>query len=142
MIERFKYYMDEGLVKAVRPNKENAKALMNRAYERLEYVRNQKITSFTATFIFEDVYESLREGAQALMELKGYKPYSHEAIISFLRDNYKFQQKFLSAFDRYRILRNKCLYGAAQLSAETCKEALGFLAGFLPELRKELEEGP
>jgi hypothetical protein len=29
------------------------------------------------------------------------------------------------------------MYGAAQISMETCKEALGFLASFLPELKKE-----
>jgi len=138
MIERFQYYLDENLVRKTTPNKETAKALMTKAYERFEYVRQQRISKSTASFIFEDIYESLREGAQALMESKGYKPYSHEAIISFLKEYYKFPQQYVSALDRYRILRNKCFYGASQISVETCKEAMGILAGFLPELRKEL----
>ncbi|MBI5635454.1 hypothetical protein HY993_00650 [Candidatus Micrarchaeota archaeon] len=73
------------------------------------------------------------------MELKGYKPYSHEAQIAFLRDVHKFPEHFVSTFDRLRILRNKCLYGAARVSAETCLEALSFAVSFLPEFKKKFD---
>jgi len=140
MIESFQFYINENLVKKVTPSKENATALMERAYARLEYIREQKVNKATAIFIFEDVYETLREASQALMEIKGYKPYSHEAHIAFLKEFYKFPKPLLASFDRFRILRNKCLYGAAQISVETCKEAMGFLASFLPELKKEFDK--
>ena len=139
MIERFQFYIDNGMVKKTAPNRETAAALMARAHARLGYVRRQGIGKETAPFIFEDVYEVLREASQALMELKGYKPYSHEAQISFLRDTCGFPQHLISAFDRLRILRNKCMYGAAHISPETCKEALGFAVSFLPELKKRFE---
>ncbi|MDO8340247.1 MAG: hypothetical protein Q7T16_06340 [Candidatus Burarchaeum sp.] len=140
MIENFQFYLDKGMVKKTAPNKESAAALMSRAYARLGYVRAQKIGKDTAPFIFEGTYEVLREASQALMELKGYKPYSHEAQISFLREFCGFPQHLISTFDRLRILRNKCMYGAAHISPETCKEALGFAVSFLPELKKRFEE--
>lgn len=74
------------------------------------------------------------------MSLKGYKPYSHEVLISFLREFYKFPDAEISTFDRYRILRNKTVYSAAKVSIEVCKEALKFLENFLPKLRKEFEK--
>ena len=139
MIEDFQHYVGNGLVKKTAVNKENAAALMARAYARLGYVKSQRIGKDTAPFIFEDVYEVLSEASQALMELKGYKPYSHEAQIAFLRDVHKFPEHFISAFDRFRVLRNKCLYGAAHLSAETCREALGLAVSFLPEFKKKFD---
>jgi uncharacterized protein (UPF0332 family) len=113
---------------------------MNKAVQRLDYIKKQEISEFTSSFIFEDIYETLREASQSLMSLKGYKPYSHEALISFLREFYKFSESEISTFDRYRILRNKTVYSAAKVSIEVCKEALKFLEIFLPKLKREFEK--
>lgn len=141
MIENFEFYVNNAMVKKTTPNRESAAALMNRAYSRLEYVRSQKVTKETAAFIFEDIYEVLREGSQALMELNGFKPYSHEAQVAFLRDKYKVREDLVSTFDRLRILRNKSVYGAGNISPETCNEALRFAVSILPELKKLFEKG-
>jgi len=139
MIERFQYYLDERLARKVKVDKEDAESLMNRATLRLDYIKNQKINEGTSPFIFEDIYETLREAAQSLMSLKGYKPFSHEALISFLKEFYNFPEHEISAFNRYRILRNKTVYCAANVSAEVCRDALEFAEAFLPKLRKEFE---
>ena len=139
MIERFEHYLNEGLVRKVKKDREEAKSLMNRATLRLDYVKRQEISEDTAPFIFEDIYETLREAAQSLMSLKGYKPFSHEALISFLKQFYNFPEHETSAFNRYRILRNKTVYCAAHVSTQVCKESLEFAEAFLPKLRKEFE---
>jgi len=113
--------------------------LMNRAIQRLEYVKKQEINEDTAPFIFEDIYETLREASQSLMSWKGYKPFSHEALISFLKEFYNFPEHEASTFDRYRIIRNKTVYCAANVSTTVCREALKFAEAFLPKLRKEFE---
>jgi uncharacterized protein YutE (UPF0331/DUF86 family) len=140
MIEKFQYYLEENLAKKERVDKEETKSLMNKAVQRLDYIKKQEISEFTSSFIFEDIYETLREASQSLMSLKGYKPYSHEALISFLREFYKFSESEISTFDRYRILRNKTVYSAAKVSIEVCKEALKFLENFLPKLKREFEK--
>ncbi len=73
------------------------------------------------------------------MSIKGYKPYSHESLISFLREFYQFPEHEISVFDRYRILRNKTVYAATYVSPEVCKEALKFLEKFLPKLKQAFE---
>ena len=140
MIREFQYYIDEGLVKKQSPNLEEARSLMRKAMKRFEYIKNQEITEQAASFIFEDVYEAFREAAQALMSLKGFKPYSHEALISFLRKFHNFSEHDLSSFDRYRILRNKTVYSAVGISAGTCRQAFAFLERFLPELKLEYDK--
>jgi len=139
MIEKFQYYLDARLVKKTSVDREEAKSLMNKSILRLEYIKKQEINEDTSSFIFEDIYETLREASQSLMSLKGYKPYSHEALISFLKEFYKFPEYEISAFDRYRILRNKTVYCAANVSPEVCKEALTLLEAFLPKLKKAFE---
>ena len=140
MIQKFQYYLDEHLARKVAVDCEEAKSLMNKATLRLDYIKKQEINEDTSSFIFEDIYETLREAAQSLMSLKGYKPYSHEALISFLKECYKFPEHEISSFDRYRILRNKTVYCAANVSPEVCKEALKFLETFLPKLKNAYEK--
>ncbi len=117
MIERFQFYLDENFAKKESPNIVEAKSLIEKAFQRMNFIKNQNINETTATFIFEDVYECLREAAQSLMSLEGYKPYSHEAVIAFLKEFYKFDDHEITTFNRYRILRNNCVYRAEKVSA-------------------------
>ncbi len=78
--------------------------------------------------------------AKALMAAKGFKPYSHEAVIAFLKKFYSIPAHLLSSFDRFKKLRNKCVYGAEEITSETCMEALAFATSFIPELSKLLEK--
>jgi len=146
MIEKFQYYLENNLARKASPDKGEAEALMNKAEGRLSFsIKTRKINENTASYIFEDVYECLREGAQSLMTLKGYKPYSHEALVAFLKEFYNISDYVLSKFNNYRILRNKCIYDASVISIPTFEEALRFAVSFLPELKKifekEVEEG-
>ena len=140
MIDKFQFYLDENLVKKESPDKEEAKALNEKAFRRMKFIKNLNINEETSTFIFEDIYECLREAAQSLMSLRGYKPYSHEALIAFLKEFYKFDEHEISTFNRYRILRNNCVYRAAKVSPVVCKEAIKFIEIFLPKLKKEFDK--
>lgn len=139
MVFEFEYYIKNNLVKKKSVDRSEANALMRKAGERLEFsIKTRKINEKTASFIFEDIYECLREASQSLMSLKGYKPYSHEALIAFLK-NLNLLESDIEMFDKYRILRNKAVYGGERISVEKCNEALRFLISFLPELKKEFE---
>jgi len=139
MIERFQYYIDEHLVKKGMPDKAMARSLINKALSRLDYIEKQVITKETASFVFEDIYEALREAGQALMALRGFKPYSHEALISFLREFHSFPASDISTLDRYRALRNKTVYSASVISVTVCNDARAFMMEFMPKLKKEFD---
>lgn len=85
--------------------------MIGRASKRLEYVRSQLINEDNSPFLFEDIYEVMRECIHCLMAANGYKPYSHEATVAFLEEYYKsyFGEKLVEAFNRYRIIRNNML---------------------------------
>jgi uncharacterized protein (UPF0332 family) len=140
MIKEFKYYIDNSMAKKSSPDIGEAEALIAKAEGRLKFsIRTRKLDENTAPYIFEDVYECLREAAQSLMSLKGYKPYSHEALISFLKEFFDFPDSDIASFDRYRIMRNKTVYRGEKVSLETCKAALAFLLEFLPKIKNKFE---
>jgi len=138
MIKEFRYYLDNNLAKKGSPDISQAKALIQKAEGRIKFsIKSRKINENTASYIFEDIYECLREASQSLMSLKGYKPYSHEAIISFLKEFYNFKEFDINFLNQYRILRNKSIYGGEKISIEKCKESLRFLNTFLPKIKEE-----
>ncbi|MBI4440279.1 hypothetical protein HY638_04880 [Candidatus Woesearchaeota archaeon] len=88
MINEFHIYMKGGKVKSKTPDPEEAKALIEKSQKRVKYISKKGIDRDNASFILEDSYEAVWEASQSLMSVKGYKPYSHEATISFLKEFY------------------------------------------------------
>ncbi|MBU1129545.1 MAG: hypothetical protein KJ949_02870 [Nanoarchaeota archaeon] len=138
MIKEFKYYVDNNFVKKGSPDISKANSLIEKAEGRIKFsIKSKEINKDNPSYIFEDIYECLREALQSLMAIKGYKPYSHEAIVSFLKKFHNFKESDVEFFNRYRILRNKSVYGCEKISIEICKNALNFLNMFFPKIKKE-----
>lgn len=137
-IREFEYYLKTNAVKKKVPSPALAKSLLAKANKRLARLIKMPVTEEYASLILEDAYEALREAAQSLMEAYGFKPYSHEALIAFLKINQFLDANDIEELNRYRILRNKSVYEAKELSAESGKEALNFAKDTLPKIKAKL----
>lgn len=133
MINSFENYLKLGKVKRKTPDSEEAAALIKKAQERINYIKHKEIDEKTADFVLEDAYEAVREAAQALMSAKGFKPYSHEATISFIKERYKstFDEEDINKFDRFRQLRNDSVYKATVVIEDDAKSAIEFAEYFV-----------
>jgi uncharacterized protein (UPF0332 family) len=140
MIRNFEYYEEKNMVKKSMPNPSMARSLTEKARVRLKLLNEKDIPEETSPIIFEETYEAVREAAQSLMQLKGFKPYSHEAVIAFIIKEELMPERFTRTFDRYRILRNKSVYEAQKVSTETCKEALNFAKEEVLNIKNKLTE--
>lgn len=140
MIGDFQHHIDEGLVKKHVIDIDKAEALLNKSVRRLNYIKKQTIDDSTSNFVFEDIYECIREASQAIMALYGFKPYSHEALISFLKDFTSLPPHFTDNLNRLRILRNKSVYEAKYISSQRCREAKAFLDSFIPRIKDIFEK--
>jgi len=139
MINSFENYLKLGKAKRKTIDPEESKALFQKANGRFKYTKSKEITEITAQFILEDAYEVAREAAQSLMSLKGYKPYSHEATIAFIKDYYKeFTPEDINNFDRFRVLRNNSVYKAEPVSKEDAKTSLLFASKFIKKVESIL----
>jgi|TARA_B100001971_G_C17971363_1_gene422561 uncharacterized protein (UPF0332 family) len=128
MINSFENYLELGKVKRKTPDSEEAKALLEQSKERMEYTKLKDINQKTAKFVLQDSYEAAREAAQSLMSIHGFKPYSHEATISFIKKFYKdnFNEEDIHKFDHFRQLRNNSVYRAARVMEEDAKSSILF----------------
>jgi uncharacterized protein (UPF0332 family) len=132
-LKPLKFYIESGLVRQGSKDPGESKAMIARASKRLEYVRLQPITEDNALFLFEDIYEIMRECVHGLMAANGYKPYSHEATVAFLDEHYRsyFGEKLVEAFNRYRIIRNNIMYRANFVSKDEAIKALDVAENFV-----------
>jgi uncharacterized protein (UPF0332 family) len=142
MINSFENYLKIGKAKKQTPNPEESKALFEKSKYRLEYSKHKLPDEKTAQFVLEDAYEGIREAAQALMALKGYKPYSHEATISFIKEFHSssFTEEEIAAFDRFRQLRNNSVYSAAPVTKEDAQQCILFAGKFILKVEKLLKK--
>ena len=134
----FGNYLKLGKVKKKTPDIEESKSLINKAVNRLKYAKLKKIDKDTAAFILEDSYEAARESAQSLMSIKGYKPYSHEATIAFLKDSYRdnFNESEIHDFDRFRQLRNDSVYKAVMINEYDAKQCIDFSEKIIQKIKE------
>ena len=139
----FTFYVESSLVKKCSSDPGEAKAMMSRAIKRLEYINTQKIDENNASFLFEDIYEAMRESTHSLMVKSGYKPYSHEATVAFLEEFYRnfFGEKLVADFNRYRIMRNNIMYRASYVNEEETKKALLSAEKFVEKATSVLKSG-
>jgi len=108
----FEDYLKEGSVRKVTPDKQLAKSLVKMASMRIKILESIPITENNSFSFIENCYEAIREIADALMALKGFKSYSHEASIEFLKKFYSIQLTMgnVHKVDRYRKIRNDIKY--------------------------------
>ena len=128
MINQFEYYLNLGKVKRKTPDPEEAKALFEQSKERMEYTELKEINPKIAKFILQDSYEAAREAVQSLMSVHGFKPYSHEATISFVKEFYTddFSEEEIYKFDHFRQLRNNSVYKAAKIMEDDARSSILF----------------
>ena len=108
----FKDFIKRGEVREGSPDHELSKSLIKIGKLRMRNLEKENITDENSFSVVEDSYEAVKELIDALMALRGYKSYSHEASIEFLNDFYsnKVPAHIINRIDRYRKIRNDIKY--------------------------------
>lgn len=119
VVFNFEYYLSEGLVKRKRRDFSLAKSMINAAKDRFDFARS---ILKEKPYALENAYEAVIEAIDALLALNGFKSWSHEANISFLR-NFEFKSKY---------------YGV-EFSFHEAKEEVEFLDGIFKKVMSIVE---
>ncbi|MEK6887715.1 MAG: hypothetical protein AABX14_02090 [Candidatus Aenigmatarchaeota archaeon] len=134
----FEFYLEEGDVKKRKQDTELAKSLLKDAKDRLEKVSQLKINEFTK-IIFENIYDALRAIMDAILAADGYKSYSHEASIAYLK-KYGFDQAVIAELDNFRALRNASKYYGKQISLDNANSIKNFYGKYAEKIIRIAEE--
>ncbi|OGX02024.1 MAG: hypothetical protein A2062_05020 [Omnitrophica WOR_2 bacterium GWA2_44_7] len=130
----FEVFVQEGDVKKQPSDSNLAKSLVDDSKDRLQYAKNSKLVEESAKYVYENVYESLREAADSILAIKGFKSFSHEASISFLQRFKDFSANEISEFDRMRKKRNGMKYYGKTCSAAEVKDSIEFAEKLLKKI--------
>ena len=138
-LNEFSFYLRKQEVVKMVPDSELAKSLARIGRRRFENLPpDSEITDRNSFQVVENAYEAVRELIDALMSLKGYKSYSHEASIAFLREFHKVPGHIINMIDRYRRIRNDIKYRGLLTTAKQgieakkdLKEAFNFVGSLL-----------
>ncbi len=107
-MKEFERYLDEGKVRVVASDPELAISLLKNVKEREKSVFELDIKKFPL-LVFENIYDCLRELLDAILALDGFKSYSHEATLIYIK-KFNFPESSLFDLDRFRRKRNDSKY--------------------------------
>ena len=138
-MKKFEYYLEKGDVRKVSKDFALAKSLKIGAIERADYIFELKLKEKSATIIFENLYESLRELGDSILALEGFKSYSHLATLMYLK-KYGFDESFINKFNNFRIKRNNSKYYGKKIIIEETEEIIKFYKENINKLLKVIED--
>jgi hypothetical protein len=127
----FNYYLEEGYARRVKKDLELAKSLKIDAIKRAKNVLQLDIDKFSK-IIFENIYDSLRELLDSVLAIDGYKSYSHEASIAYLKN--EMEDSVLVVLDEFRYKRNSSKYYGKEIDTEDAKKIAEFWRDYSEKL--------
>ncbi len=122
-MNEFEFYINEGDVKRRRQDNELAKSLLNDAKDRFAKASKLDAVEFSK-MVFENIYDAIRDILDALLAADGYKSYSHEASIAYLK-KYGLSA-LIQELDNFRSLRNASKYYGKEISADNANDMKKF----------------
>lgn len=114
-------YTDES-IKKITPNQNEIAAIQISAKQRFYSFAQLRKNTAMSKYVFENLYEAIRELAECIALRDGLKIYSHEVTISYLLEKDAITDTLASRFDSFRKLRNKSKYYGKNISAETLQD--------------------
>jgi len=124
------------------PDKLRAKSLVEAAGKTMAVISGMAVSDETATIVFRETYECIRQLGDARWFLAGYKPKDHEVSMEILKEERIKHSAKLEKLDRFRSIRNDVNYTGYLIPKEVAEEIMEFWeecgAEILENLEKEL----
>lgn len=107
-MKEFEFFLNRGDVKKQIPDKNLSEATFKECLERLELSKGL-LQKAKPKYVLENAYEAMREAADSILYLDGFKSFSHEASIVYLIKR-GFNEQDVMDLDRFRKIRNGIKY--------------------------------
>jgi len=107
-------------------DKPKINSMIESALENVGVVMKIQLNEKSATIIFREIYESIRQLGDANWWLLGYEPLSHEVTIELLKSLDIKDKIKLNYLDRFRKIRNDANYRGFRISVAQANEIIEF----------------
>lgn len=122
---------------------EKVKSMILSAETNAKVVKNIELNDDTATLIFREIYESIRQLGDAKWWLLGYEPSNHEISLETLKELEIKEKLKLTSLERFKKIRHDINYRGFRATLAQAEEILKFwdICGkeIVSMLKKELK---
>lgn len=137
MVKNFEFFLKKEEVKKQSPNKNLAYSTFKDSLERIEFAR-QLLHKAKPKYVLENAYEAMREAADSILYLRGFKSFSHEASIVYLIKE-GFNEKDILEFDRFRRIRNGIKYYGKDCELSDAEQAIKLADKIINKIKEKIE---
>ena len=136
MVKDFEFFLKKGDVKRQSPNKNLAYSTFRESLERISFAK-QLLHQAKPKYVLENAYESMREAADAVLYLRGFKSFSHEASILYLFKE-GFNEQDIMEFDRFRRIRNGIKYYGKDCDKLDAEQAIQLADKIITRIKEKI----
>lgn len=122
----FQNWITRGGLRNRQKDVERIKSMVNSAEINARVTKEIKLNENTATLIFREIYESMRQLGDAKLWLMGYEPLNHEVSMEILKEFDIKDKVKLNSLDRLKKIRHDINYRGFRASLEQAKEIINF----------------
>ena len=138
----YEVWIRRGALRIRQKDLEKIKSIINSAEVNAKATEEIKINENTATLIFREIYESIRQLGDAKLWILGYEPLNHEVSMEILKEFDIKDKVKLNSLDRIKKIRHDINYRGFRASLEQAREILEFWdkcgTEILNQLKKEV----
>ncbi|MBU0614602.1 MAG: hypothetical protein KJ601_00760 [Nanoarchaeota archaeon] len=133
-------WLKSGIIRNRQRDTEKIKSMINSAQVNAKVAKGINLNDDSATLIFREIYESVRQLGDAKWWLLGYEPSNHEISIEALKDLDIKDKLKLNSLDRFKKIRHDANYRGLRATIQQAEEMLDFWSRCGEEIVKELNK--
>lgn len=107
-------------------DKEKIKSLIELSKLNVKIIKKLKLNEDSATVIFREIYESIRQLSDAIWWISGYEPLNHEISLDILKDLDIKEKLKLNQLNRLKNIRHDANYRGFKVSSSQAREMIEF----------------
>ena len=124
--ESIEMYIKTDQIRIRQPDKERIKSIIESAKINTKIAKTIDLNDDSATLIFREIYESVRQLGDAKWWLLGYEPRNHEICMEILKESNIKEKLLLNHLSRLKRIRNDANYRGFKVNTTQAKEIVNF----------------
>jgi hypothetical protein len=119
-------FIRSGKLRMRQPDTERIKSIIKSAENNAKVAKSIPLNEESATVIFRELYESIRQLGDAKWWLLGYEPLSHDVSMEVIKEMDVKEKVKLNNLLRFKRIRNDVNYRGFMVSVSQAKEIIEF----------------